>query len=127
MKLSTLKVGDLLKFHNINPLLCSPIIIVSDTFYMEKNVDTNEIVYFNIKCYRIFKDYTHKETFNLNRMTPEEVLNDNYDANLTPFDPKDLPLYINEPKTKWFDIAMQNTIRGYGTTLHDRMLSFLHV
>ena len=109
MKLSTLKVGNLLNF---DAKFKSTIIIVSDTIYIEKRDSTNEIVYFSIQCYKLFKDHTHKENFPLNRITPEEVLNDNYDVDLNPFDPKDLPLYINEPKTKWFDRAMHKSIRG---------------
>ena len=127
MKLSNLKVGGVLKLDWSG--IRAEYIVVSDTIYLEHNVDTKELVYLQINCYRIiYTQYKNTDLFKLNRITPEDVLKDDYvlKAEVTSIPVKDLVLMLHEPnKTEWFNRALQGTMRGQGESLYPRLLKYV--
>lgn len=132
MKLSDLKVGDVLKCSKIfgpTIFVLSRTIDVAHYAFGEKN--EGEIIHITIDGYRLFKNLERRnksEKFNLNNITPEEILNDCYEIKNTIFekiDIKDLPLYIDLPKTKWFERALNREMYGHGNSIYNHMMEIL--
>ncbi|OQX82247.1 MAG: hypothetical protein B6D53_04900 [Candidatus Omnitrophica bacterium 4484_49] len=129
MKLSTLKVGDVLKISK--KIFKKPkILVLSGVIDIERLSSRKEgkIIYFNIKGYKLLKDNSGDETFYLNRITPEEVLNDFYElekAEIEKIDIKELPLFINWPITKWFGRALNKEMYGHGESIYDYLMKTL--
>lgn len=137
MKLSDLKVGDVLKCSKIfgSTIFEPTIFVLSRTIdvahyaFGEKN--EGEIIHITIYGYRLFKNLKRRnksEKFNLNNITPEEILSDCYEVKNTTFekiDIKDLPLYIDLPKTKWFERALNKEMYGHGRSIYNHMMEIL--
>ncbi len=121
MKLSNLKTGDILKYNFVPDSLPPVIFVLSDTILMTWN-ENNELLYLEIVGYKLFK--SNKKKFSLNRITIQDVLDDNYileKNTIERVDIKDLPLYIDNEKTVWFDRCLKGTIRSYGSNLSKQL------
>ncbi len=137
MKLSNLRTGDILK---VSCKYDDFYIVLSDMITYETNTETNKIVYMTIVCHKLFKGgqdgslIKYNLKYNLNKITPQEILNDEYPPlassigeKMEKVDRKELPLLIGLPnKTIWFRRTINNEIRGTGSELHKRMLDILY-
>ncbi len=129
MKLSPLKVGSVLSFKSKTLRnYYFFYIVLTDTIQITKPVDKeDEIIFFSINAYKLFGESDIK--FPLCRITPQEVLDDEYPLpnwNITPYNIKNLPLLINEPnKTKWFERALNTELRGHGNSLYKLLNSII--
>ncbi|MEA3421017.1 MAG: hypothetical protein U9Q97_05010, partial [Acidobacteriota bacterium] len=91
--------------------------------------EKNEIIYIDIVSYRLFKERVrHSAKYRLNRITPQEIFNDEYDVldNAEKINKKELPLLINEKPTIWFERILKNEIRDKGSNLHKHMKDILY-
>jgi len=126
MKLSDLNTGDILK---LTDKLGSFYIVLSDTLLITQN-EKNEIIYIDIVGYKLLNERVirHRAKYRLNRITPQEILDDEYDVldNAEKIDEKELPLLINEKTTIWFERILKNEIRGKGSNIHKRMKDILY-
>lgn len=121
MKLSNLKTGDILKYIYTKSTLPPIIFVLSDTIFMTHN-ENNELLYLEIVGYKLFK--AAKKKFSLNRITIQDVLDNKYElekATIERVEKEDLPLYIDQQSSVWFDRCLKGTIRGYGSDLSKRL------
>lgn len=118
MKLSSLKVGDILE---ITTRLFPIYFVLTNEVFMEHRIegDQRRLLFFTIRGYKIIKRGP-KEKFDLNRITPDEVLKDEYAIeNCRIYPQEHLPLLINENnKTIWFERIFKGEIKDTGRQIY---------
>jgi hypothetical protein len=124
IKLSDLSIGTVLNFKNIN-LGYDIYTVLTDL--LREDIE-GKFYCFCIKGRRLFSR-GQKTTFNINRITREDILSDNYSIenfNVAIFPTEDLPLLINEPnKTSWYSKVLKGEFDEKDFYYHKFMLEFL--